>query len=873
MKKNILIVVIIGLMIVSSILLVFSSFKESSISLEDQEYKTLRSIKSDSLRNSEVRSDGKSLIFTDDENIINITTNLIVLGTQYNLDSSSNWIFSNLERGGHKFGLNITIPEDRRIIINNGLEHITFNISSNQKDLEVYRNGFRYKKSNTKERSIENNKFVSVDFSDIINSFKVEKTFNHLVNNETVYLNVSIPHNISKQGDNIIINFDFRDYDISTLNSIYLDPIITLQDVYSYPSYYQNTSSENFPVTHLDTNSTNITVLMPFDYNGSLDYFDWSRYNNDGSSTVEMHEFSSGSPYDGFLHLNGANVVTIPDNDSLSFDTMSFSMWLRMDVDPSGMDIFGKYQEGGFEYMAGFFSGNLYWFVRQNSNGAYIGRFDNSGVWDDNAWHHIVGTYDGGTSAGGIDIYIDGTLQDDSDFSSGTFTAMENTGAPLYLGDAPAWNSNNLDGAIDNFILFGRELNSTQVNDIFQNQSYIYKDEGKQEFNLVNVQNNGTLNRVNITTNSSQPTGTNIEVRLGEVHGTDNYTTDVFTNVPDIWYRFDNVETGENTTTVVDQGSRSINISCNDGGGNCATVEEFKYFNGRNFDSTNDEFNGIDSDFIGNITIMAWVNLSDTGTSAIIAKGSGALGSGEWSFNADIGVGLNFECSTSSTNTANNLFQDEIHFVAVRFNEDTNDIDLFVDNERYTSTNTGSCLIDGTENIVIGSTQSTNFFGGLLDDIIVWEEFLDIDEIERIRARGGFDISYTPYQDVSDGGSIVNVFNISGHTNYTTIEYNLSTDSEGFLSPVLLGQIDYESWFETEGAVEDSCTYSTGDWDINCADSCVITTNVTIDAGNNISMTGAGTFTINDGVVISGHSYRFSEDQCYYQSFGSGGFR
>lgn len=49
----------------------------------------------------------------------------------------------------------------------------------------------------------------------------------------------------------------------------------------------------------------------------------------------------------------------------------------------------------------------------------------------------------------------------------------------------------------------------------------------------------------------------------------------------------------------------------------------------------------------------------------------------------------------------------------------------------------------------------------------------------------------------------------------------------------------------------DSCSYTSGNWDIDCADDCEITSNVVIDSGANVTITGNGTFTVN-GVNITG---------------------
>ncbi len=72
-------------------------------------------------------------------------------------------------------------------------------------------------------------------------------------------------------------------------------------------------------------------------------------------------------------------------------------------------------------------------------------------------------------------------------------------------------------------------------------------------------------------------------------------------------------------------------------------------------------------------------------------------------------------------------------------------------------------------------------------------------------------------------------------------------------------------------APADSCTYTSGDWNIDATDNCVISDNVIID-GSNVLCTGSGTFTIQDTFTVSNFGRRQFSKGCYYQSFGSGGF-
>ena len=47
----------------------------------------------------------------------------------------------------------------------------------------------------------------------------------------------------------------------------------------------------------------------------------------------------------------------------------------------------------------------------------------------------------------------------------------------------------------------------------------------------------------------------------------------------------------------------------------------------------------------------------------------------------------------------------------------------------------------------------------------------------------------------------------------------------------------------------DTCTYTSGDWDVLCSDDCSITSAVAIDSGNNITITGTGTFSTTKNIT------------------------
>jgi len=51
---------------------------------------------------------------------------------------------------------------------------------------------------------------------------------------------------------------------------------------------------------------------------------------------------------------------------------------------------------------------------------------------------------------------------------------------------------------------------------------------------------------------------------------------------------------------------------------------------------------------------------------------------------------------------------------------------------------------------------------------------------------------------------------------------------------------------------EDTCTYSSGDWNVDCADNCIISTIVNVGA-NDINIRGTGTFITKVDIINSGN--------------------
>ena len=81
-----------------------------------------------------------------------------------------------------------------------------------------------------------------------------------------------------------------------------------------------------------------------------------------------------------------------------------------------------------------------------------------------------------------------------------------------------------------------------------------------------------------------------------------------------------------------------------------------------------------------------------------------------------------------------------------------------------------------------------------------------------------------------------------------------SNSSNPFYSPLILGDLNFESFASGAEPPEDTCTYTSGDWNIDCADNCVISSPVDV-GGNDIFITGTGTFVTTANITNFGNLF------------------
>ncbi|MFC1788220.1 LamG-like jellyroll fold domain-containing protein, partial [Patescibacteria group bacterium] len=169
--------------------------------------------------------------------------------------------------------------------------------------------------------------------------------------------------------------------------------------------------------------------------------------------------------------------VTVADSDGLSFGDgvtdgpFSVLAWINMD-DATNFRLIEKANfisstdrewrllvDGSDKLLFGTFDGSSHLtYSSTETLTAYEGQ-----------WMYVVGTYDGSGSASGLTLYVNGQEVAVTNLSSGSYTAMDNLSGDVGIG---RYGSSYANGKIDGIEIYDKELNSTEINDLYLDGYY-----------------------------------------------------------------------------------------------------------------------------------------------------------------------------------------------------------------------------------------------------------------------------------------------------------------------------------------------------------------------------------------------------------------
>lgn len=193
--------------------------------------------------------------------------------------------------------------------------------------------------------------------------------------------------------------------------------------------------------------------------------------------------------YDG--SSNNINIVdsgaNISFGDGNTDSPFSVSVWINMDA-TNGFDIISKGKLSNRQWRIGTRGTSVLTFILYDyDGGSYNGEIgiDASSLSSyANKWLHIVATYDGSDANTGMKLYVNNSVEATTPISVGTYDSMdtstENVTIAQFFTDGPE----NADGIIDEIGIWNKELNTTEINQLFNSGN------GSQyPYSVINVTN------------------------------------------------------------------------------------------------------------------------------------------------------------------------------------------------------------------------------------------------------------------------------------------------------------------------------------------------------------------------------------------------
>lgn len=196
--------------------------------------------------------------------------------------------------------------------------------------------------------------------------------------------------------------------------------------------------------------------------------FDYSLNNHPGTLKGTLPTYK----YPG-IDLPGTDeYIEVADHADFTFGNgttdspLTISAWIYMDS-AADFVIANKVATINEEWRFDFSSASkIYFYVIKLAGNDYQGRYYNTAL-SASQWYHLAATYDGGggvTAHDGIKIYINAVRKDDTDSNGGTYTAMDDGTAPVWIG---RYSTNYSNGKMGDVMIYNVEKTAAQMKSLY----------------------------------------------------------------------------------------------------------------------------------------------------------------------------------------------------------------------------------------------------------------------------------------------------------------------------------------------------------------------------------------------------------------------
>lgn len=596
-------------------------------------------------------------------------------------------------------------------------------------------------------------------------------------------------------------------------------------------------------ITHPEVNYSGLVAYWNFeaDINETTTY-DWSASNLDSTSVNGDAHINTGVIGQYSLELDGTgDYVSFGSPTTLEFDyddPFSMCFWLY-GRDYSATEIVLSKRDTTTPYAG--------WELYVTSGNKPTVAMDDgdedgliqptTGTINEDEWAHICWSYNGnGKNFYENTMTINGVDQTLIGSTSAIFETSWNIDTPFQLGRRYYTAANELDGFLDEVMVFDYEITLAEMQDIYNNQSSLYHSQG-----------NASMRGFDITVSSNNTANVTFEGSYAAADAT------VTANIGGWWNdsRYDSHPnllghwSGDGTTTD--------ELGFNDGSINGgATYTDGKIGDTFSFDGTGDYITVADDSRLdigtGDWSFSAWVYVDS------VASYDGIVTSGAWNSNVD---NFNFITHVGGTrywllastgsgwwinlqSSSNSLIKDQWQHIVVTLDRDGAQkiyIDGFEDASQST-TNTND--FDTGSDWNFGEQITYGDLDGEVDDVMMWNKTLSLNEIKTLYNKGLMKLDYNgSAKEIVDG--VATEISYNNQSEHIVLMTEMNTGAENFSS----AWVDITSaevvTYEVSGAPPgDSCTYSSGDYVVSCSDNC---DEGNIDlGGNDFILTGTGTY-------------------------------
>ena len=185
----------------------------------------------------------------------------------------------------------------------------------------------------------------------------------------------------------------------------------------------------------------------------------WVIYNNDPFTNTNSVDLGGTNEY---IECGGNSDFSFTDgagNDS----AFSVSAWVKLDSNVRAR-IAAK---GNMEWLFTTDSDSKFGLYLWSNDGtsAYLNHRETTAL-STGVWHHLVATYDGSNTVGGINLYRAGSAVTMQNASAGTYAGMASQQGALRIGQWEV-NSSVMNGLVDEVAIFDYELTASQVSSIY----------------------------------------------------------------------------------------------------------------------------------------------------------------------------------------------------------------------------------------------------------------------------------------------------------------------------------------------------------------------------------------------------------------------